>query len=66
MGVTQPDISETSVNRNGKEAAENNRTEEMNTGIEDKGEHRAEERRGMCSGTQIRATQVNRKTRRAH
>ena len=39
------------MNRNGKEAEGNIRTDMMNTDIEDEGEHGTGERKEICSGT---------------
>ena len=44
------------MNRKGEEAAGNIWTEEMNTGIENEGEHGTEDGKHICSGTSIIAT----------
>ena len=44
------------VNQDGENAARNIRAEEMNTGIEDEGEGRRDDRKEICSGTSLMAT----------
>ena len=49
-------VTTTGVNQDREDAAENLRTEEMNTDIEDEEESRTEEKKEKCSGTSIMTT----------
>ena len=54
--VTECRVTKTGGNQDRDEAAENIRTDEMITGVEDEGEIRTEERKEICSGATLMAT----------
>ena len=53
---TECRVTKTGVNQDREEAAENIRTEEMITGVEDEGDIRTEERKEICAGAALMAT----------
>ena len=53
---TECRVTKTGVNQDRDEAAENIRTEEMITGVEDEGDIRTEERNEICAGATLMAT----------
>ena len=53
---TECRVTKTGANQESEEAAENVRTEEMITGVEDEGDIRTEERKEICAGTPLMAT----------
>ena len=54
--VTECRVTKTGGNQDRDEAAENIRTDEMITGVEDEGEIRTEERKEICAGATLMAT----------
>ena len=54
--VTEHRLTQTGGNQDRDEAAENIRTDEMITGVEDEGEIRTEERKEICAGATLMAT----------
>ena len=49
-------VTKIGVNQYREEAAENSRTDEMITGVEDEGDIRTEERKDICAGATLMAT----------
>ena len=58
---TESRVTTTGVNQDRVETAGHSRTEDRDTGIEDEGEARTEERTEICAGTQLMATHANTK-----
>ena len=54
--VTEYRVTKTGGNQDRDEAAENIRTEDMITGVEDEGETRTEERKEICAGATLMET----------
>ena len=53
---TESRVTKTGANQESEEGAGNVRTDEMITGVEDEGEIRTEERKGICAGIPLMAT----------
>ena len=63
---TESRVTKTGANRESEEAAGNVRTEEMFTGVEEKGEITTEDRKEICAGTRLIANKAHtRRTKRA-
>ena len=64
--VTECRVTKTGGNQDRGEAAENIRTEEMITGVEDEGEIRTEERKEICAGATLMATHAYTRNHESH
>ena len=64
--VTGSRVTTTGVNQDREEIAGNSRTEDTDTGIEDDGEGRTEERTVICAGTPLMATHAYTKNQESH